>query len=59
MNTIVVGFDGTAASLVALDWVAERAARGPTRVEIVMIAGTILMTTSASTRPSSRGTPIA
>ena len=41
MNSIVVGIDGTEASLVALDWAAERAARGATRVELVMIAGTI------------------
>jgi len=42
MTNIVVGFDGTEASFVALDWAAERAVRGPTRVEIVMIAGTVL-----------------
>jgi nucleotide-binding universal stress UspA family protein len=39
MNTIVVGIDGTEASLLALDWAAERAARGGTRIEIVMVAG--------------------
>jgi len=42
MTNIVVGFDGTEASFIALDWVAERAVRGATRVDIVMIAGTIL-----------------
>ena len=42
MKTSWWGFDGTEASFVALDWAAERAVRGPTRVEIVMIAGTIL-----------------
>ena len=41
MNTIVVGIDGTEASLLALDWAAERAARGRTRIEIVMVAGSI------------------
>jgi len=41
MSSIVVGIDGTEASLVALDWAAERAVRGSTRVELVMIAGTI------------------
>ena len=39
MNTIIVGIDGTEASLLALDWAAERAARGRTRIEIVMVAG--------------------
>jgi len=42
MNSIVVGIDGTEASLVALDWAAERAVPGTTRVELVMIAGTIV-----------------
>lgn len=42
MKTIVVGFDGTNASLVAVDWAAERAAHGSTRLEIVTIGGTIL-----------------
>jgi nucleotide-binding universal stress UspA family protein len=41
IKSIVVGIDGTEASLVALDWAAERAVRGSTRVELVMIAGTI------------------
>lgn len=40
MNSIVVGLNGTKSSFAAVDWVAERAARGATRVEIVMIAGT-------------------
>lgn len=42
MKTIVVGFDGTNASLVAVDWAAARAAHGSTRMEIVTIGGTIL-----------------
>ena len=42
METIVVGFDGSDASVVALDWVAERAARRPTHVEIVKVGGTLL-----------------
>lgn len=42
MESIVVGFDGTGASTIALDWAAERAARGVTRVEIVMVAGMVL-----------------
>lgn len=42
METIVLGFDGSAASLVALDWVAERAARGPSHVEVVLVSGTAL-----------------
>ena len=42
METIVLGFDGSEASTVALDWVAERAAGRPTHVEIVMIGGTLL-----------------
>ncbi|GAA1974019.1 universal stress protein [Microbacterium pumilum] len=37
MEHIVLGFDGTEPSLVALDWVAERAARGACRIEIVTI----------------------
>lgn len=37
METMVVGFDGTEASFVALDWVAERAARAPSRVQLVRI----------------------
>ena len=37
MNSIVVGFDGTEPSFVALDWAAQRAARRPTRVEIVTV----------------------
>ncbi|GAA1665205.1 universal stress protein [Microbacterium lacus] len=42
METIVLGFDGSPSSMVALDWVAERAAAGPRRVEVVMIGGTLL-----------------
>ncbi|WP_136057008.1 universal stress protein [Microbacterium sp. K24] len=42
MKTIVVGFDGSDGSFVAVDWAAERAARGETRVEIVTIGGTVL-----------------
>lgn len=42
MKTIVVGFDGTDASLVAVDWAAERAARGATRIEIVAIGGSLV-----------------
>lgn len=37
MDTIVVGFDGSTASFVALDWVGERAARLPSRVELVRV----------------------
>lgn len=37
MEHIVLGFDGSEPSFVALDWVAERAARGPSTVEIVTI----------------------
>lgn len=37
MHTIMVGFDGSAASFVAADWAAERAARGRTRVELVRV----------------------
>lgn len=37
MESIVVGLDGTEASLVALDWAAERAARGPCRMQIVRV----------------------
>jgi nucleotide-binding universal stress UspA family protein len=37
MEHIVVGFDGTGPSLVAVDWAAERAARGPCRVEIITV----------------------
>ena len=40
MENIVLGFDGTQPSLVALDWTAARAARTPTRVEIVRVRGT-------------------
>lgn len=42
VETIVLGFDGSEASVIALDWVAERAARRRTAVEIVMIGGTLL-----------------
>lgn len=42
METIVLGFDGSETSAVALDWVAERAAGRETRIEIVMIGGTLL-----------------
>ena len=42
METIVLGFDGSETSIVALDWVAERAANRPTRVEIVKIGGSLL-----------------
>jgi nucleotide-binding universal stress UspA family protein len=42
VETIVLGFDGSETSSVALDWVAERAAGRQTRVEIVMIGGTPL-----------------
>ncbi|MET0860536.1 MAG: universal stress protein [Microbacterium sp.] len=42
METIVLGFDGSETSIIALDWVAERAAIRPTRVEIVKIGGTLL-----------------
>ncbi|MGB3375409.1 MAG: universal stress protein [Microbacterium sp.] len=42
MQNIVVAFDASAAADVALDWAAERASRSPSRVEIVMVAGTVL-----------------
>lgn len=42
METIVLGYDGSETSVVALDWVAERAARRPARIEVVMIGGTPL-----------------
>ena len=42
METIVLGFDGSESSNIALDWVAERAASRRTQVEIVMIGGTLL-----------------
>lgn len=42
METIVLGFDGSETSSVALDWVAERAASRQTRIEIIMIGGTLL-----------------
>jgi nucleotide-binding universal stress UspA family protein len=42
VETIVVGFDGSETSVVALDWVAERAAHRPLRIEIVTIGGTML-----------------
>jgi nucleotide-binding universal stress UspA family protein len=42
VETIVLGFDGSEASVIALDWVAERATRPRTAVEIVMIGGTLL-----------------
>lgn len=37
MDSILVGFDGTEPSFVALDWAAQRASRRPTRVEIVTV----------------------
>lgn len=42
METIVLGFDGSTSSTAALEWVADRAARRPASVEIIMIGGTIL-----------------
>lgn len=42
MDTIVVGFDGTPPSFVALDWAAERAARQACRVEIITVGGSDL-----------------
>ncbi|MEV7797779.1 universal stress protein [Microbacterium foliorum] len=42
MKTVVVGFDGSDSSLVAMDWAAERAAHDPTRIEIVAIGGSIV-----------------
>ena len=47
METIVLGFDGSRTSLVALDWVAARAALRPAEVEIVMIGGTMLQDDTA------------
>ena len=43
MDCIVVGFDGTESSFVALDWAAERATRGPCLVEIVRVDSAGLM----------------
>lgn len=37
MESIVVGFDGTEPAFVAVDWVAERAARVPSRVELLRV----------------------
>jgi nucleotide-binding universal stress UspA family protein len=37
MEHIVVGLDGSPPSFIALDWAAERAARGPSRVEIFTV----------------------
>ena len=37
MDSIVVGFDGSDASLVAVDWVAARASRTPCRVRLVRV----------------------
>ena len=37
MESIVVGFDGTEPSFVALDWAAERAALHASRVEIIVV----------------------
>lgn len=42
MQTIVLGFDGSGTSMVALDWVAERVAARRGRVEVVMIGGSLL-----------------
>lgn len=42
METIVLGYDGSETSVVALDWVAERAANRAALIEIVMIGGTLL-----------------
>jgi nucleotide-binding universal stress UspA family protein len=38
MERIVLGFDGSAASAAALGWIADRATRGPMRVDIVRVA---------------------
>lgn len=38
MEHVVLGFDGSNASIVALDWVAERAARRQCRVDVVTVA---------------------
>lgn len=37
MDAVVVGFDGSESSFVALDWVAVRAARIPCRVELIRL----------------------
>lgn len=37
MEHIVVGFDGTDPSFVAVDWAAERAAREPCRIELITV----------------------
>lgn len=47
MEHIVVGFDGSNASWVALDWAAERAARGPCQVEVVTVEHEDLLTEPA------------
>ena len=60
METIVLGFDGSETSVVALDWVAERAAHRAAQVEIVMIGGTLLQDDSRPGRRAPRGrTPTA
>ena len=43
VDYIMVGFDGTRSSFIAMDWAAERAARGPCRVEIVRVDSAGLM----------------
>lgn len=47
MKSIVVGFDGSPSSFVAIDWAAQRAARGDCRVEIVMVHSAILVADDA------------
>ena len=42
MDSIVVGFDGTDASFVAADWVADTFAHRPCRIDIVVIGGSDL-----------------
>jgi len=41
MKNVVVGFDGTDAAFVAVDWAAEQARRTPTHIDVVMIDETL------------------
>jgi hypothetical protein len=43
---MVVGLNGTKSSFAAVDWAAERAARGVSRVEIVMTGESIMSPTN-------------
>ena len=43
MDTIVVGVDGSKPSMVAVDWVAERAARIACRVQLVRVDSPVVI----------------